>query len=248
MIHQWEVFHYPVDFDPNRYRLSLWADGPDVAKIRDLYPGRAGALWIPKRKPFNAAFFLYKFSAHEKDELEQILSGKIPLPEKSASFIPSQPLNKKLTHEDTQEVLLMDVIAKEGEDVSSGLGKPSSKTRSIKIGYFVPSYFSVAGDRVHSILENTLVEKKVSVEFKKDFILPYQSLSLSEIRQLIEKCQRHRITHVVAIGEPSNMRALLQFGRKNGILIKPLSESVVDKNLWLTVVAEILSFEPEDDF
>jgi len=57
MIHQWEIFHYPSERDHNRYRFSLWSDGPDIAKIRNIFPGRVGAVWVPKRKPYNAAFF-----------------------------------------------------------------------------------------------------------------------------------------------------------------------------------------------
>ena len=242
MIRQWEILHYPSSTDPHRYRLSLWSDANDVEKIRSLFSHRVGVVWIPQRKPYNCAFFLYRLSEKEKEELEDILSGKIHFPQTSVSIFQS-PKQKKLSKEDTQEFLMkFDAVVAESNAVSTGLGKTQG-SGVVQLGYFVPDYLPDASNRVQEILERTLYEKKVSVTFEKSFSLSYSSISLTEINRLVKKCREQSINHVIAIGEPVHMHGLSKVVGENGIFVRLLSESVISKNLWLTIIAEILSYE-----
>lgn len=243
MIRQWEILHYPSERDGDRYRLSLWSDGSDVARIRNLYPGRVGAVWIPRRKPYNCAFFVYRLDLDEKSELEDKLSGKTSFPESPLPFVAAKAVNEKLTKEDTQEVVLIDGAAPEGDAVTTGVGATSRAARSVRLGYFIPVYLPDAGSQVHSILERTLYDKKVSVTFENVFSVTYPSLSLSEIHRLIQHCQAKSVMRVIAVGDLAHMHALCKIAGEANIFVKPLSESVLDRNLWLTMVAEIISHE-----
>lgn len=229
MIEKWEVLPYPSDRDPNRYRISLRADGQDVAKVRSAFPGRVGAIWVPRRKPYNCAFFLYSISPQEKNDLENMLSGKSPL-DLPAPALPVKPLRKNLSKEDTQEILLE-------------VQKEAGGQRTVRLGYFFPNYLPDAADKVQQILSNTLVDKKISVKLEKTFAFSYASLTLKEIRTLIQKCHEEAVNCVVAVGEPARMVGLRKMGKESGVFIRPLPESVLDRNLWLSMIAEIISHE-----
>ena len=243
MIRQWEILHYPSMLDANRYRISLWSDGSDVSKIRMLFPERVGAVWVPRRKPYNCAFFVYGSSPEEKAELEELLSGKAPFPEAPSRFVPAKPMDEHLTKEDTQEVLLMDAIIQEEKLVTTGLGGNRRGNRVVRVGYFVPDYMPDAGEKVHEILLRTLFDKKVSVTFEKVFSVPFGALTLKEVHRLLKECQNYSVTRAIAIGEPSSMEGLCRKAKESGIFITPLAESVINKNLWLTMIAEILSHD-----
>lgn len=243
MIHQWEILHYPTEADAQRYRLSLWADSEDVSKICNLYSGRVGGVWIPTRKPFNAAFFLYQLKLTEKNELEDILSGKIAIPEPVSPAYSAESLNENLTHEDTQEVKWVDQPPVPEDKMSSGVGGVSTKNRKLKIGYFVPENLLNSGEIVHSILSRTLWEKKISVEFEQSFAFTYKTLSAIESNRLLKRCQKYGISKVIVVGDPVQMTGLLRLAQKSQIFIKVLPSAVIDKNFWLTVIAEILSVD-----
>jgi len=243
MIHQWEIFHYPSDRDSDRYRFSLWSDGLDVAKVRNIFPNRVGAVWVPRRKPYNSAFFVYSLTPEEKIKIEAMLSGQASFPDAPTPFVPAKAADPNLTKEDTQEVILIDAVAGGTDSVSIGLGVPQKGKTKIRLGYFVPEYLPGAGDMVHSILEKTLQAKKVSVNFEKVFAASYLSLSLAEIHRLLKECEKHRVTRVVAVGETAHMHALRRIAVSGGVFVQPLAESVLDKNLWLTIIAEIISYE-----
>src|SRR3989338_4394154 len=156
MIRQWEILHAPSVSDPYRHRLSLWSDAGDVEKIRSVFPQRTGVVWVPRRKPYNGAFFLYRLSQEEKVELEDLLSGKTAFPEKIVSS------SKKNSKKDTQESVLKEgnpdpdpETAEAGDrEVVTGLGHAPA-TGPTPIGYFVPDYLADAGDRIQEILERT---------------------------------------------------------------------------------------------
>ena len=232
MIRQWEILHAPSVSDPYRHRLSLWSDAGDVEKLRSVFPQRTGVVWVPRRKPYNCAFFLYRLSQEEKLELENLLSGKTAFPEKAAAS------SKKKSIDDTGEIEALVT----GDEGITGLGRaPVSGPTSI--GYFVPDYLADAGDRIQEILERTLYEKKVSVAFQKKFTLPYRSLSLSQIHWLIDRCREQSVKHAIAVGDPGHLQSLKKMAKSKGIYVRILPEAVIDKNLWLTVVAEMLSHD-----
>ncbi len=243
MIHQWEIFHSPSERDPNRHRVSLWSGGQDVAKLRNLFPGRVGAVWVPHRKPYSTAFFIYHLKSEEKDQLEEMLSGKIPFPEAPPPVIPAKAMDERLTKEDTQEVLIIDHITGASSEVSSGLGGTKKEKSVFRIGYFVPDTLPTAGEVVQTILERTLYEKKVSVVFQKVFSASYGSLALPEIHQLIKLCQEHQVNRAIAVGESGKLEPLVRIAKGSGVFVQPLEESVLDRNLWVTMIAEILSYE-----
>lgn len=243
MIHQWEMLHYPSERDPDRYRLSLWSDGIDVAKLRNLFPGRAGAIWIPRRKPYNCAFFLYGISKDEKDEIEEILSGKMPFPDAPAPALPVQSVDENLTKEDTQEVILVESSMGAGTSLRIGLGESVPTHRTLRLGYFVPDYLPNAAEVVHGILTRTLSGQKISVHFEKIFSFSYATLSLGDIHRLLKQCQEQLVTRIIAVGEPVHLIPLQKIGKKSGIFVKPIAESVLDKNLWLSLIAEIIAYE-----
>jgi len=243
MIRQWEIFHYPSERDSNRYRFSMWSDGSDVATVRNIFPDRVGAVWIPRRKPYNAAFFVYSLTPDEKSKIEEMLSGKTHFPEAPAPFLAAKAVDPNLTKEDTQEVVLIDAEASSADSVSIGLGVVQKGRTMIRLGYFVPDYLPEAGDTVHSILQRTLQAKKVSVNFEKVFSASYPSLSLTEIHRLLKECEKHSVTRVVAVGETAHMHALRRIAISGGVFVQPLAEAVLDKNLWLTIIAEIISYE-----
>ena len=152
-----------------------------------------------------------------------MLSGKVPFPETPLPFVASKAVNEKLSREDTQEVVLIDGPAPEGPEVSTGVGETSRSVRSVRMGYFVPSYLPDAGDRVHSILEKTLTDKKVSVLFEKIFSVTYPSLSLTEIHKLIRRCQEESVTRIIAVGDPAHMHALSKIAAEAKIFVRPMS-------------------------
>jgi hypothetical protein len=227
-IRQWEILKYPNEVGPTRYRLSLFSDGGDVGKVRGLFPGRVGAVWVPRRKPFNAAFFLYGLSSEEIAELEQILKGDRAFPETPYAAL------KTVESSDAPQPAIP-------ARMEGGSGK--SAEGLLYIGYFVPESFQNASDLVHAILTETVFEKKIGVSFEKIFSIPYQSLALSEIHKLIQKCHEHSVNRLVAIGDPIKLVALKQECRKSGITAFPLAESVIDRNFWITLIAEIISAE-----
>ena len=137
MIHQWELLHTPVDRDTGRYRLSLWADAETVENVRRMFPGRSGGVWVPRRKPYSAAFFLYKIAAEEKIDLEEILSGRKGFPTFDDRSIPVDDKGVPLNPNETQEVHIIDQESVAGDDASVGAGGASNNPRALKIGYLV---------------------------------------------------------------------------------------------------------------
>lgn len=236
-IREWEILNYPTEKDPNRYRISLASDGIDVARLRNLFPGRVGTVWIPRRKPFNCAFFLYRISSEEKEQLEEMLKGELPFPDTPEPFLEVQPLNQNLSKEDTQEVDLLNAVA----DRESSSEEPTVPKRTVRLAYFYPDHFPEAESRVHDILTKIVLTKKIAVQFEKIFGLNYQALSLTEIQALIKKCKKESVTRVIAIGEPVHLTTLQKIALQSGILIKPIAESVLDKNLWYSLILELVS-------
>lgn len=236
-VREWEILHYPTQKDPNRYRISLASDGVTVARLRNLFPGRVGTVWIPRRKPYNCAFFLYRLSSEEKEQLEGMLKGEVPFPDVPEPFLEVQAFNQNLSKEDTQEVTLLNSSI----DMESGVDEPAVPKRRVRLAYFFPEHFPEAESRVHDILTKIVVTKKISVQFEKIFELSYQSLSLTEIQALIKKCKKESVTRVIAIGEPVHLATLQKIGLQSGILIKPIAESVLDKNLWYSLILELVS-------
>lgn len=241
MIKDWEILHYPSAKDPNRYRVSLLSDGADAAKLRNFFPGRVGTLWIPRRKPYNCAFFLYRILPDEKNDLEQMLTGTLPFPDAPEPFLEVKALDKNLSKDDTQEVALLTQRVDSENLEQDGTGSESAILRTVRVGCFSPEHFSQGGDRVHEILSRMMLTQKLAVRFEKVFSISYDSLSLSEIQKLIKKCKEESVVRVIAIGEPVQLSALQKIAQRSGILVKVVAESILDKNLWNTLVAELIS-------
>ncbi|OGR82291.1 MAG: hypothetical protein A2636_01120 [Elusimicrobia bacterium RIFCSPHIGHO2_01_FULL_64_10] len=243
MIRQWEILHAPSGSDARRHRLSMWSDGPDVENIRQLLSGRAGVVWVPRRSPYNCAFFVYGLTDAEKTALEGILSGKMDLNgEDFRAGSRTGPSGQPLGPEDTQEVIRYDAIARPDSGEVTGLGKVQSPG-AIAIAYILPEHFPAAGDQIHDILEKTLYDKKIGVNLEKKLSIIYHDLSLPKIYALLKSCREASVRHAIAVGDPARLQGLKRVSQDNGIFVRLISESVLDRHLWLTVIAEILSFE-----
>lgn len=243
MIHQWEMLSYPSEKDPQRYRISLWADAQDMEQLRKLFPGRAGSVWTPQRQPYTSSCFLYKLSSEESQDLEEILSGRKPFPKIHEQVFPVDMTARLSDTEGTHEFQSIDAAADPALAHSGAGACGSDSERTIPLVYVVPEPMARCADFIQESLLHTAREKKVLVRIEKTFVLKYRSLSPSELHRLFSQCLAYRARHILAVGQLIQLTKLAEMAREKNIFFKWVPEEMVSGNFWLTTIAEIISSE-----